>query len=260
VPGTGGLSPGAVAEALILPYDDEGAVETLLKRHRDQVGCVLLDPKAGILPVRPAFARFVRELTRDLDMLMMFDEIVGFRAAHGGLQAQLGIDPDITTFGKLVGGGFAVGAFGGRAELMDRFDNSGPPTGFSQSGTFSAHPVTAAAGLATLQQLTPEAFDHLNGLSQRLGDGLRTVFERRHVTAQYVATGSVFSVHFVEPPLRSYRDLARVDREPGRRLFLSLLLGGQLLSHSMSMNALSLPMQPTHIDALIEAVDDALGD
>ena len=179
VPGTGGISPGAVAEALILPYDDEAAVEALLKTHRHEVGCVLLDPKAGILPQRPAFVRFVREITRDLDMLLMFDEIVGFRMGMGGLQAHYGIDPDVTTFGKLVGGGFPVGAFGGRADLMERFDNTGEPTGFSQSGTFSGHPVTAAAGLATLRQLTPGAFAHLNDLGQRLQSGLREVFERR---------------------------------------------------------------------------------
>ena len=139
----------------------------------------------------------MREITRDLDMLLMFDEIVGFRMGTGGLQAHYGIDPDVTTFGKLVGGGFPVGAFGGRADLMERFDNTGPPTGFSQSGTFSAHPVTAAAGLATLRQLTPGAFAHLNDLGQRLRAGLREVFERRGVAAEPVVLGSIFSIHFV---------------------------------------------------------------
>ena len=258
VPGTGGISPGAVAEALILPYDDEAAVEALLKTHRHEVGCVLLDPKAGILPQRPAFVRFVREITRDLDMLLMFDEIVGFRMGMGGLQAHYGIDPDVTTFGKLVGGGFPVGAFGGRADLMERFDNTGEPTGFSQSGTFSGHPVTAAAGLATLRQLTPGAFAHLNDLGQRLQSGLREVFERRGVAAEPVVTGSLFSIHFVEPPLRTWREMARADRERGSRVFLSVLLQGCLLSHSMAMNALSLPMEAGHVDGLVEAVDRAL--
>ena len=258
VPGTGGISPGALAEALILPYDDEAAVEALLKAHRHEVGCVLLDPKFGILPLRPEFVRFVREITRDLDMLLMFDEIVGFRMGAGGLQAHYGIDPDVTTFGKLVGGGFPVGAFGGRADLMDRFDNTGPPTGFSQSGTFSAHPVTAAAGLATLRQLTPAAFEHLNGLGERLGSGLREVFERRGVAAEPVVLGSVFSIHFVEPPLRNWRDLARADRERGSRVFLSVLLQGYLLSHSMGMNAISVPTEAGDVDGLVEAVDRAL--
>ena len=258
VAGTGGISPGALAEALILPYDDEAAVEALLKAHRHEVGCVLLDPKFGILPQRPEFVRFVREITRDLDMLLMFDEIVGFRMGHGGLQAHYGIDPDVTTFGKMVGGGFPVGALGGRADLMERFDNTGPPTGFSQSGTFSAHPVTSAAGLATLRQLTPEAFGHLNGLGEKLGAGLRDVFERRGVAAEIVVTGSVFSFHFLEPPLRTWRDMARADRKRGSRVFLSVLLQGCLLSHSMGMNALSVPMEAGHVDGLVEAVDQAL--
>ncbi len=258
VAGTGGISPGALAEALILPYDDETAVEDLLKAHRHEVGCVLLDPKFGILPQRPEFIRFVREITRDLDMLLMFDEIVGFRMGPGGLQAHYGIDPDVTTFGKMVGGGFPVGAFGGRADLMDRFDNTGSPTGFSQSGTFSAHPVTAAAGLATLRQLTPEAFDHLNGLGERLGAGLGEVFERRGAAVELVVTGSVFSFHFLEPPLRTWRDMARGDRGRGSGVFLSVLLQGYLLSHSMGMNALSLPMEAGHVDGLVEAFDRAL--
>ena len=151
-----------------------------------------------------------------------------------------------------------MGAFGGRADLMERFDNTGPPTGFSQSGTFSAHPVTSAAGLATLRQLTPEAFEHLNGLGERLGAGLREVFERRGVAAEPVVMGSVFSIHFLEPPLRTWRDMARADRERGSRVFLSVLLQGYLLSHSMGMNALSLPMEAGHVDGLVEAVDRAL--
>ena len=258
VPQTGGLSPGAVAEALILPYDDEAAVESLLRTHRDEVGCVILDPKAGILPVPAEFAGFVRELTRELGMFLILDEIVGFRIGTGGLQAQYGVDPDLTTFGKLVGGGFPVGAFGGRADLMDLLDNSGAPTGYFQSGTFSAHPVTAAAGLATLQQLTPAAFEHLNTLTTRLQDGLVHLFQRRGVAAQVVRCGSLFSVHFMAPPLATYRDLARADGRASRRVFLSLLLQGQWLGHTLMMNALSLPTRQGHIDGLVAAFERAL--
>ena len=118
--------------------------------------------------------------------------------------------------------------------------------------------MTAAAGLATLRQLTPAAFEHLNGLGERLGSGLREVFERRGVAAEPVVMGSVFSIHFVEPPLRNWRDLARADRKRGSRVFLSVLLQGYLLSHSMGMNAISVPTEPGHVDGLVEAVDRAL--
>ena len=126
-----------------------------MRRHRDELACVILDPKTGILPVRKEYIQAVRRVTEENDVLLVLDEVVAFRIAHGGAQAYYGINPDLTTFGKLVGGGFPVGAFGGRADIMNLFDSSGEPTGFFQSGTFSAHAVVMAAGLATLQQLTP---------------------------------------------------------------------------------------------------------
>ena len=258
VPGAGGMSPHAAGEVLVLPYNDEAAVARLVEEHARDLACVMFDPKAGMLPVRPEFARAVREITRRHGLLLIFDEIVGFRAGRGGLQAQFGIDPDLTCFGKIVGGGFPVGAFGGRADLMDLLDPSRGPTGFSQSGSFSANPMTMAAGLATLRELTPAAFDHLNGLADRLIAGLNDLFARRGVQAQAINTGSVFSIYFVEGKLETYRDLARADRALSHQVFLALLKEGFFLSHTLSMCALSLPMEERHITGLIAAMDKAL--
>ena len=130
------MSPSAASEAVILPYHDPEAVERLVAAHASELACVLFDPKAGIMDVRPDFARAVRDITRRYEVLLIFDEIVGFRTGTGGLQGLYGIDPDLSCFGKLIGGGFPVGAFGGRADLMDLFDNSQQSTGFFQSGTF----------------------------------------------------------------------------------------------------------------------------
>ena len=106
VPGAGGISPYAAGEVLVLPYNDEAAVARLVEEHAGELACVIFDPKAGLLPVRPEFARAVREITRRHGLLLIFDEIVGFRVGRGGLQEQFGIDPDLTSFGKIVGGGF----------------------------------------------------------------------------------------------------------------------------------------------------------
>ena len=122
------------------------------------------------------------------------------------------IRPDLSTYGKVIGGGFPVGGFGGRADIMDLFDTSKGPTGFSQSGSFSAHPITMTAGLATLQQLTPEAFDHINGLGERLRSGLAALFARKKIAAQVVGTGSLFGFHFTDEPMLTYRALARADK------------------------------------------------
>jgi len=259
VPTAGGISPSAASEALILPFDDEEAVDKLVAAHADELACVIFDPKCGVLETRPDFARAVREITRRHDVLLIFDEIVAFRSAWGGLQAVYAIDPDLTCFGKVVGGGFPVGAFGGRADIMDLFDNSQGPTGFFQSGTFSAHPVAMAAGLATLEQMTAENLDRLNGLGTRLKEGLDALFAKQSIPARTVCTGSVFSLYFSEGPVASYRALAATDKAPLQPLFFSLLEQGYFLGQpSLGMCSLSLAMDESHIDGLVAAVHKGL--
>ena len=258
VPAAGGMSPHAAEEIVILPYNDPDAAGRLISRHRDELACVIYDPKAGILPQQEGFAHYIREITRQNDVLLIFDEIVAFRFGTGGLQEHVGIAPDLTTFGKIVGGGFPVGAFGGRADIMDLFDASKGKTGFFQSGSFSAHPIAMAAGLATLQQLTPAAFAHLNGLADRLIAGLNDRFASNAIAARAVNTGSVFSIHFTDGPLTTYRSLARTDGDMAHRVFLALLEQGYFLSHGLTMNALSLPMDTGHVDGLIDAVEKAV--
>ena len=162
------MSPYAAEEVIVLPYNDEDSAARLMTRHRDELACVIFDPKAGTLPLQEPFVRAVREITRRSDVLLIFDEIVGFRVGRGGLQEYYGITPDLTTYGKVMGGGFPVGAFGGRADIMDLLDTSQGSTGFFQSGTFSGHPVVMAAGLATLE---------------RLRDGLNDLFVRKGIAA-----------------------------------------------------------------------------
>lgn len=251
----GGASPNAAGEVVVLPYNNEEAVEALIHQHRDELACVIFDPKAGVLPIRDDFARFVRQVTRDNDLLLILDEVVAFRVGRGGIQEHYGIQPDLTTYGKLVGGGFPVGAFGGRADIMDLFDTSQGPTGFFQSGTFSGHPIVMAAGLATIQQLTPAAFEHLNTLGDRLRTDLNELFASRGIAAQAVGIGSLFSIYCTAQPLVNYRSGARHNNSAmAHQLFLSLLNQGYFLSQGLIMNALSLPMENKHVDGLIEAV------
>lgn len=258
VPTTGGISSKAPEEVVVLPYNDEDAVERLVTQHRDELACVIFDPKTGILPLRKEFVQAVRKITAQHDVLLIFDEIVGFRTCVGGLQAHYGIAPDLTTFGKIIGGGFPVGAFGGRADIMALFDPTQGPTGFFQSGTFSAHPVVMAAGLAMLRQLTPETYDHLNRLAGRLHDGLSSMFERNMVDAKVVSTGSTFSIYFTGRELKNYRDLTSANGMTARQVFLALVNQGCHLSPSLTMNCLSSPMDESHVDGLIEAMQEAI--
>ncbi len=260
VSGAGGASPHAAKEVVILPYNDEVSVKRLLNDNCNELACVIFDPKAGIMTLNRNFVQFVREITKELGILLIFDEIVGFRLSSGGLQEIYSLLPDLTTFGKLVGGGLPVGAFGGRADIMSLLDNTLGATGFFQSGTFSAHPLAMAAGLATLEQLTPEAFDRLNGLGVRLYTGLRNLFYERGIDAQVVGLGTVFSIYFSNKEAVNYRNIATADTKIAHSIFHALLQKGYFLSHNLTMNSLSLALNESHIDGLIEAMRQAVNE
>lgn len=258
VPSAGGMALHALEDMIVLPYNDEESVERLLSRHRDELACVILDPKAGIIPIRHDFIQRVRAITEELGILLILDEIVGFRQAKGGMQSHVGIRPDLTCFGKMIGGGFPVGAFGGRADIMDLVDNSSGSSSVFQSGTHSSHAVAMAAGIATLESMTDDAYAHLNRLGSRLKTGLENLFAERGVVAQVVVTGSVFGIHFGIDRLRDYRDLTRSDKAFAHAVFLSLLNQGYFCGQGLTMCAISLPTQDEHIDGLILAVGNAL--
>jgi len=258
LPTAGGMAPNAAENVVILPYDDEAAVERLVEQYRDDLACIIFDPKAGIWSQRREFVQAVRECARKNGVLFILDEIVGFRVAMGGLQEHYGIDPDLTTYGKVVGGGFPAGAFGGRAELMDLLDNSQGGSGIFQSGTFSAHPMVMGAGMATLRQLTPEAFAHLNGLGERLREGLEELFEREQIAAKIVVLGSLFSLYFTDREVTNYRVAAKSNQGLSYPIFLALLEQGYYLNQGLGMCALSLPMAASHVDGLVEAVGVAI--
>ena len=253
-----GMSPGALAEAVILPLDDAAAARRLVQSHAGELACILFEPRAGVLDLAPEFVREVRRVARDCGVPFIFDEIVAFRMAWGGAQQHYAIDPDLTAFGKIVGGGFPVGAFGGRAELMDLLDPA-RGQGSGQSGTYSAHPVTMAAGLATLRALTPDAVAHLNALAERLVAGLDAMFARRAFAAAAFNAGSVFGVRFGAGGAPcSYRAALGSDQELTRRVFLSLLEQGYYLPAGLTMASLSTPMQPAHVDGLVAAFERAV--
>ena len=254
------MAPGAADAVVILPYDDEAAVERVVAAHAGELACIMFDPKAGVMPQRPEFARAVEATARRHGLILLCDEIVGFRVGTGGIQEQFGIRPDLSTYGKIVGGGFPVGAFGGRRDIMDLTDNSEGPARVFQSGTHSGHALVMAAGRATLEQLTPEAFVHVNGLTERLCAGVGKELERAGIPGVAVRDGSVFTIHFTAQQPRCYRSLARCGRELNAPVFLSLLDQGYFLCHNLGMNAVSLPTQAADVDGFVEAFGRALAE
>ncbi len=176
--GTPGVPDGISGLVVELPWDDADGVEAALNGRERDVAAIIIEPVQGAGGIRaadPLFLRFLRDYADRIGAVLIFDEIIAFRIGPNGAQGVFGVRPDLTTLGKIVGGGYPLAAFGGRAEIMDRFD-ARRPGALSHGGTFNGNPVGAAAGLATLRYLTPDRYDRLASLGERLRDRLAEGF------------------------------------------------------------------------------------
>jgi glutamate-1-semialdehyde 2,1-aminomutase len=260
VASSGGLPKHRVAETLVLPWNDADAVERLLARHRNEVAAVVVDPLANrmsFIPPAEGFLRRLREITRALCILVIFDEVISFRVAWGGAQARYGGEPDLTAFGKIIGGGFPIGATGGRAEVMSVFDPGGRGPRIASGGTFSANPVSMTAGLASMQALDEAAYARLETLGATLRAGLNETLRRRGVPGVVTGDASLFKFVMTAAPPRTYRDTIDPLAEARmQRVFVHLLDEGVLVNTN-GLGCLSTPMGEREIDEIVEATDRA---
>jgi glutamate-1-semialdehyde 2,1-aminomutase len=196
------------------------------------------------------FLQGLRDLTTELGIVLIYDEVQSFRVAPGGAQEMFGVIPDMTSFGKIIGGGTPVGAFGGRADIMELFD---PTKGaaIAHAGTFNANPVTMAAGEVVMNHLTPEVYDRMNALGGELRAKLSAVFDEFEVPAQVTGIGSLFGIHFTSEEITDYRTVVRGDQSMRQALFVGLLNEGILLQGSTAgaMNSLT---GEADIDTLVD--------
>jgi glutamate-1-semialdehyde 2,1-aminomutase len=260
VPSSGGIPKHRVLETLVLPWNDRDACEQLLTRYRNELAAVLVDPlsnRMGFIPPASGFLAFLRQVTRAHGILLIYDEVISFRVSYQGAQGRYGGDPDLTAFGKIMGGGFPVGATGGRAEVMEVFDPGTRGPRIASGGTFSANPVSMTAGLAAMQAMTPAEFDRLEGLGARARARLGDAFRAAGVPGQVNGDGSLFRLLFTEHPLESYRDLDQPAEARMELLFHALLDAGVLL-HTSGLGCLSTPMGDTEVEELGAAVERAL--
>ncbi len=261
VPDGPGIPESVLGTVVVLPYNNLEAVSRILEREGKEVAAVIVEPlmgAGGAIPATAEFLRGLRELTRRLGIVLIFDEVIAFRLAYGGAQEYFGVEADLTTFGKIIGGGLPVGALGGRADIMGLFDPRRPDR-IGHGGTFNANPVTMAAGLATLAELTPAAYEHLNRLGELARRRLRQAFERLELPAQVTGAGSVFAVHFAAEPVTDYRSARRGSNpELLRRLHLGLLNEGVVIA-PRGMGCISTPMTEAEVEFLGQAVEKALG-
>ena len=254
IPEHPGLPQSILDQVIVLPYNDLDWCERVLRQNASEIACLIMEPvmsSFGYLPGEVDFLRGLRELTAELGIVLIYDEVQSFRIAPGGAQEALGVIPDMTSFGKIIGGGTPVGAFGGRADIMELFDPTrGAP--IAHAGTFNANPVTMAAGEVVMNHLTPEVYDRMNALGDETRAKLSAVFDEFEVDAQVTGIGSLFGIHFTAEEITDYRSVVRGDQTMRRALFTGLLNEGILLQTATAgaMNSLT---TTDEIDTLVDA-------
>jgi glutamate-1-semialdehyde 2,1-aminomutase len=255
-PWSAGLPPAVLKHVVVLPWNDADACAEILEAEAAQLACLIVDPlmcNAGLLPPAEGFLARLREITERHGIVLIFDEVISFRTAWGGAQERFGVRPDLTTFGKIIGGGLPVGAFGGRREIMDFYDPRKGGARISHGGTFNANPVTMAAGVATLNVLTPEAYARLDGLGERLRGGVTRLLAATRRRGQVTGLGSLFWLHWTAEPLSDYRSARPREGEAPLRVFLGLLNEGILMTQR-GLGACSLAMTDEDVDRFINAL------
>ncbi|MBV9603102.1 MAG: aspartate aminotransferase family protein [Chloroflexi bacterium] len=247
---------------LMLPFNDADGVEQAVEQHANELAAVIVDPlphRPGFVDPHPGFLSRLREVTRGHDVLLISDEIISFRIDFAGPQRRLGYAADLTTMGKIIGGGFPVGAFGGRADVMSVFDPTTTGTRVAHGGTFNANPITMVAGFEAMTMLTPSEYDRLAALGERVRMGLADLFETRGVPWQVAGQGSLFKLHPHPRAVFDYRSSlpSRDEQLQMERFYLAMLGEGIVLTPELAGCA-STPMTESEVDELVTAADRAL--
>jgi glutamate-1-semialdehyde 2,1-aminomutase len=256
IPGSAGVTAGTAADTLTVAWNDEAAMRALFAANNGQIAAVIVEPvpgNMGCVPPRPGYLQALRKLTREHGAVLIFDEVMtGFRVAFGGAQALYGVEPDMTTLGKIVGGGLPVGAYGGKREIMSVIAPLGP---VYQAGTLSGNPLAVAAGMKMLEILRrPGTYEQLARTTETLVDGLGAIARERGIATRVNAVGSMFTAFFVDGDVVDYASAKRSDTARFGRFFHAMLDGGVYLAPSQFEAAfVSLAHDARAIERTLEA-------
>jgi glutamate-1-semialdehyde 2,1-aminomutase len=257
-----GTPQGVLDDVVILPFNEPDTALDLLDDYRDSIACVLVDPmphRAGVIPATPAFIAALRSWTAANGALLVFDEVITFRSAFGGAQDWFDAVPDLTALGKMIGGGFPIGAIAGRADVLEVMNPLAPKLLFPHSGTFSANPVSMAAGLTAMTFFDRASVDGLNELADYARTQLTDAIAAARVEACIAGGGSMLKLHFRASAPRTYREAYEsAPRLRAIEVFLNLLLEDGIILINSGAMAFSTPMRRETIDRLTEAVLKAL--
>jgi glutamate-1-semialdehyde 2,1-aminomutase len=265
-PTSPGVPEGVAADTHIARFNDHGTVEAIFDVNPGKVAAVIVEPvvgNSGCIPPDAGYLEFLRDITERHGALLIFDEVMtGLRLARGGAQELYGVTPDLTTLGKVIGGGLPVGAYGGPRELMRRVSPAGD---VYQAGTLSGNPLAMAAGLAMLDGIDaePGLYDHLDTLGQRLSDGMRAAIGDRGLADRlsFQRVGSMFCLYFTKGPVRNWDDAAKSDGERFAKWFHGLFERGiQVAPSGFEAGFLSAAHTEDDVDAFVTASREALGE
>lgn len=258
-PNSPGVTKGTAQDTLLAQYNNLLSVEELVKANQGEIACIILEPVAGnmgCIPPQKGFLEGLRKLCDENDILLIFDEVMtGFRLAPGGAQELLGVNADIVTFGKVIGGGLPVGAFAARNEIMDYLAPNGP---VYQAGTLSGNPLAMAAGLAMLSELNEkrEIFDSINEKTAYLRDGIKNVLNRNKIDHTINQLGSMISVHFAKEPVVDFESAALGNNDRFKKFFHGMMKNGVYIApSSFETWFISEALSTADLDATIQAVD-----
>ena len=261
-PSSPGVTPGTAADSITVPFNDLEAVEKAVVENRDEVAAVIVEPVAGnmgVIPPAPGFLQGLRDITAEMGIVLIFDEVItGFRVSSGGAQELYGVTPDLTTLGKIIGGGLPVGAFGGRREIMSDISPLGKMV--SQAGTLSGNPLAMTAGYETLKRLQEiGVYDALEARAQALETGILENLKALGLKYQTNRVGSIMTLFFTESPVTSFDAANACDQDLFARYFREMLNRGIYLAPSQFEAAfVSLAHSDADIDATIKANYEAL--
>ncbi len=262
IPGSPGVPEAAAAHTLSLPYNDGALFKKVMDERGGEVACVIVEPVAGnmgLVPPAPGFLKTLRRETTAHGALLIFDEVMtGFRVAYGGAQALYKITPDLSCFGKIIGGGLPVGAYGGKKKFMSRIAPQGP---VYQAGTLSGNPLAMAAGIATLKQLKKKGFyEKLEKKSSMLLAGLALAAARAGIPAQVDRVGSMLGIFFCDQPVRNFEEAKRCDLKRFAKFYQGMRREGVYIAPSQfEALFLSAAHSEAQIEATIKAAARVLG-
>ncbi|MCL0061745.1 glutamate-1-semialdehyde 2,1-aminomutase [Thermodesulfovibrionales bacterium] len=263
IPGSAGVPESYARDTLVVPFNDIDTFKSVIRKEWKSIACVIVEPVAGnigcVLPM-PGFLETLREETQKYGIVLIFDEVMtGFRVSYGGAQAYYGVRPDITCLGKIIGGGFPVGAYGGLREIMSMVAPEGP---VYQAGTLSGNPIAMTAGVETLKILSKrDTYKRLERTMQYLEEGLKDAAEGNDVKTRFYRAGSMFCTYFTARDVVDYETAKRADTEKFSRFFMAMLKSGINLAPSQfEAGFISIAHTKADIDKTINAAYNALGE